>query len=697
MRGWLSQLPADRAAADEARADARHSDFPFRAFWAWPLGCGAVGVAEMVVHGPRQGADLSAVALALALAIAVGFPLGLLTMLATSLAWRRGWRRTHRRASPQRWAVLLAGMVVTLVAYAALAWVHDAISRRAVDARDASVDLWRSVIVLVGVPAVGLVHLAILGARRWIECGPLGRVSMKIVVTLAFMAGMVHLCSGPSVLFFGTWVPAVGLISSAAVAALWLRPVGRPLAPRASAGAGVLVLVLAWGGLHHVGARALLLHDARVFPEILDWMTAAIDVDGDGDLPFWLGGGDCDGRDGSVASSRPELPGNGVDDNCYGGDAPLMRYAVPREGVPDAPRLPIVLITIDTVRADHLELHGYERPTMPALTQFSRGARWWRRAYAPSNHTAFSMLSILSGQSPEFLVSGPEAKEEGARRFTHWLPQRLANHGYRTVAVNPALLSTGDLRPAELRFATLELGPFDYQPKNRGTMAKQVVDAALPYVRISDAPLFMWIHIPDPHARHEAHASFPGSTTADAYDNELRWVDMQLARLFVRLSEVYGDQVIVAVTADHGESLGDHGGWGHGYSLYEGEIHVPLLLKAPSLGGGRVDPPVSIGALTPTLLELVGITPGSRVTYASLLAAAQHPVVSGCPFFWSERRMAVTLVGRRWKLIRNRQRGTSLLFDLDADPFERNNLAPSEPDRLEQMEARLKEALEHLR
>ncbi|MGB1701149.1 MAG: sulfatase-like hydrolase/transferase, partial [Nannocystaceae bacterium] len=307
----------------------------------------------------------------------------------------------------------------------------------------------------------------------------------------------------------------------------------------------------------------------------------------------------------------------------------------------------------------------------------ANSGRWFERAYAPANHTFFAITALLSGQSCERMLAPSEAKPDGALRYTFWLPQRLHTLGYKSIAFRPPLVVSGKLRPEDLKFDAIDFGTDDFGQKHRGTTSKQVVDSVITFLRENKepSPLFAWIHFMDPHAVHEAHVRFPGGTLADRYDNELSWVDFNLARLLREIEAEYGDDALVIITADHGEALGDHRNYGHGFSLREPEIRVPLVMRGPGIDPGVERRPVSALGVVPTILEVLGDTPPPhRLSYPSLLQNNLPPPVAHNPeYLWNESRMESAIIVGEWKLIHSRVRNTSLLFNLEDDPEESIN------------------------
>jgi arylsulfatase A-like enzyme len=686
-------MPAPRDSLNEVQ-----DGFPLRAFWAWPLGFGLVGATEVSIQFGRLGGGGVAALLGVAAAATTGLLVGALVLLCTVLWRRRGLPQPHvswtRLTAP-----LLAAALACAVAWVAVGEVASLSRTRQFDFQEDMVDLGRA-LLLLSIP-VGVVSLMV--AARWVErrCSTwagwpwLGKTALTLMVVWALH----HACKG----FFAIHLsPALGFglaLAATLAVAVWIpASLTRPRAAVWVLGPAPVLAAIGFAGYHQPSARALLLHDTRVFPAVHETMWEFLDLDGDGELPTSLGGLDCDDGDPHVASWRPEHPGNGIDDNCFGGDLATLPPTLPTTTSGTPGRHPVFLFTIDTVRADATDLGGAARETMPYLRVYAESGRWFSRAYSPSNHTAFSMLSILSGQTPDFFVADPDVFAKGGKRFTTWLPHQLGRIGYETWALNPPM--AGFSVPAsELRVDKLLLGPFDHAPKNRGTRSRQIADAFSKAMRARETderPLFAWIHIGDPHAEHASHEHFPERSTRDAYDNELRWVDVNLAEMLSEIHRRYGDDAIVIITSDHGEEFGERGSYGHGFSLREGMIHVPLAMRGPGIEAGRVDTPVQVTGIPATVLELVGAAPAPTMRTPSLLGKPE-PVVVSTPTFWSETRMEVALVQDRYKLIVHRKAGTRALFDLETDPGETENLVDVDPQRADAMYQTLRERLEELR
>lgn len=668
-----------------------------RAVWTWPLATGAVTAAELAA---RDGEfDAVAFGLACASGCAMGAWLAVLTVLVAIMAQRRGWSLPPRiRPSPRVVAVLAAAAVLAVLVVA-IGWrvldeVLAIVADHPLDYPQTGTQLGRAGVLLAAPLGVLVVVALAFPLAHRLEEGTRALMALRVTGLIAVVALGMHFGSGPFVVYFGSSLALGVVVLAAIVAALWLPPMREGSAGLFACGCAVGVAIVGALALRHPGARALLLHHGRLTPAIVDLGIGAFDGDDDGDLPPWLGGGDCDDGDPRISIAAVEVLDNGIDDNCWAGERTSADERKPP--VVDGPRPPIVLVTIDTVRPDRLELYGAARPTMPALASLADRGALFERAYAPANHTFYAMTAMLAGQATERMLV-PVPGDLPGMRYTRWLPQRLRDLGYHVVAIAPPLVQDGKLSFADLRVDEIDVGPFDSGAKNRGTVARQVADAAIERIEgwNGERSLALWIHFMDPHAVHEGPQRFPVESVLDAYDNELSWVDLHLSRVLAAVQERFGDDALVVVTADHGESFGEYGGWGHGFTLYEREIRVPLVIVGPGVAPGRRPEPVSTLAIPTTVLALLRQPADPALAQPSLLDAETAPVVAENPaFLWNEARMEAALVERAHKLVWSRTTNTLQLFDLVADPEERRNLAAIDPGTRDRMHAVLRDALE---
>ncbi len=320
----------------------------------------------------------------------------------------------------------------------------------------------------------------------------------------------------------------------------------------------------------------------------------------------------------------------------------------------------IILIILDTVRADHMRCHGYSRDTMPALERWARGGLTARRAVSPAGWTTPAHASIFSGRTVSahgihYAFSqgtGVDAPfVTSAFEDVSWLPDLLRDEGYHCLAIsaNPLALRpeiTGFDRviipgrggwPTSRSLAALadEVSPLTRRISERMgwrmpyVEARGIVDITMRAVPRDDRPLFLFVNFLDAHSPYNPPAPalkelgvqpghvFPryllhrkitqlwdslpegkAQYVADLYDGELRWVDMNLELLLRWIDERYGEGAVVIVASDHGEELGEEGRVGHEYGLSQRLIHVPLFVRGPGLGRGELSDVVSLRSLS---------------------------------------------------------------------------------------------------
>ncbi len=494
-----------------------------------------------------------------------------------------------------------------------------------------------------------------------------------------------------------------------------LRRVMRAVPPgRAAAAVGLVLffgVAAAAAALRSGEARQALASSTGSGRLMIAAMRAPFDGDGDGYARV-LGGGDCDDDDPSVHPGAIDEPANGLDEDCSGADAP-------RPPPPPPPPLPptepaalgleppynIVLITVDSMRPDHLGAYGYARPTSPQIDRFAEGAVVFERAYSPSAKTPTAVPSIMSGRYPS------ELRRDGGHFAVYepenvFLAEVLAEAGYRTAGFVSHWYF-------ERRYG-LGQGFALWQPytAERGRMEKMptaetVVVSAVEYLQRTEpgSPFFVWVHLLDPHKDYIDHLEVPrfGEAPIDRYDHEIRYVDTWLAYLFDTLARRGdADRTVVALTSDHGEAFGEHGYRFHGFGLHEHQLRVPLIVSVPGLEPRRVPDRVSLVDLMPTLLDLAGVRPqnptrpaGVGETLLPLLgghARAPRPVFAEMPRGPYNAEQLAYIEGDA-KLMFSGAGGAWQLFDLAKDPGEEVDRASESPGEV----ARLRAALNRLR
>ncbi len=351
----------------------------------------------------------------------------------------------------------------------------------------------------------------------------------------------------------------------------------------------------------------------------------------------------------------------------------------------------IVLITIDTLRADYLGSYGSTRAKTPTLDALAGEGVLFENAYCQVPLTPPSHASILTGTYPA---------THGLRDFTSGalgadLPTMgtlLQARGYQTAAFVSAFVldgSWGFSRGFQHYFDDFRVE--DLQGVNPGNVqrpANETLDQVLPWLETAREPFFLWVHLFDPHHDYRPPEPFRSLYPDDPYAGEVAWVDSQLARLVGVLKQQgrYGRTLIVA-TSDHGEGLGDHGEEEHGYFLYEEVIRIPLIFKLPARYGVRArriaDLVQSIDIL-PTVLQVLEIPQaGDSAMEGRGLLSAMLGKRSRLGFAYAETLYPWTTFGWSplftfregdYKLVRAPQ---PELYDLQQDSREGTNLFSS--------------------
>jgi len=347
----------------------------------------------------------------------------------------------------------------------------------------------------------------------------------------------------------------------------------------------------------------------------------------------------------------------------------------------------VALIFVDTLRADHLGIYGYERSTSPLLDRWAEAAVVFEAARAPAPWTLPSARAVLSGRQPESWFEAPN------------LPERMAEAGFLTLAAvsNPYLAASFDMHRGWSEHALQNKRPAD-----------ELVDAAIASIEAhADRDLLLMVHFMDTHLpyrepppyrelwaepRPEEAEEFvrgdllkldPSSRdfprrrreTIDRYDQNIRFMDAELARLLA----VLGPDATVVFFSDHGEEFWDHGRAEHGHSFHEELLRVPLILRDPQLPPGRCEAPVRLLDVAPSVLELAGLGNGrdaarslvdaARGNAAALASLEERPLAFGRPLYGADG-WGVTQRGMKWYS----QGGGQFLYDLRRDPGETSNL-----------------------
>src|SRR5262245_14196957 len=351
----------------------------------------------------------------------------------------------------------------------------------------------------------------------------------------------------------------------------------------------------------------------------------------------------------------------------------------------------IILITLDTTRADHLGCYGYANAKTPNIDALARAVILFAQAATPVPLTQPAHSSIMTGLYPTY--HGVRTNGITALSQAHTtIAEELSRAGYRTGAFVGAFVLDG-------RWG-LNQGFGDYDDRFDMTKYKhldlagvqrpgdQVMDAALHWLDgHKQAPFFAWVHLYDAHTPYEPPepllSEFRDRGLAGLYDGEIAFADEQVGRCVSWLRKAgLAEKTIIVVLGDHGEGLGSHGEGTHGYFVYDYALHVPFIVATPfdELRGVRVDSQVSLVDVFPTVLALAGIDSTVRVHGRSLLPLMFRPQAPDKVYAYAESTAPNSQFGwsalhslrsSRYKLI---QAPRTELYDLVADPAEQTNV-----------------------
>ena len=360
------------------------------------------------------------------------------------------------------------------------------------------------------------------------------------------------------------------------------------------------------------------------------------------------------------------------------------------------PRPNVILITLDTTRADRMGFLGSSRGLTPNLDAMARQGVVFSRAYSHVPITTASHATILTGTYPQFNHVTDFGIPLSPR--LPYLPSLLRQHGYHTGAFVGSLIldplegtAPGFDRGFDIYDAGFQLrrhGADRYKTVER--RAAEVVQHALAWLsQVPEGPFFLWVHLYDAHDPYDPPEPFKSRYASQPYDGEIAYADSAVGKLLdaLRKHGLY-DETMIAVMADHGESLGAHGENTHGIFLYDETLHVPLVIKLPlnRSAGKRIETRVGLVDVAPTILQEAGIAIPKEVQGESLIrmlrAAApdSHASREDRPayaetdyphraFGWSSLR---ALRSGKYLYIRAPERE---LYDQTKDPAAKRNLA----------------------
>lgn len=395
----------------------------------------------------------------------------------------------------------------------------------------------------------------------------------------------------------------------------------------------------------------------------------------------------------------------------------------------------LVLVVIDTLRADHLGAYGYSRDVSTMLDARTDSAVVFEHVLAPSPWTLPSMASMLTGRYPVRHGAGLRARSKAESRAGYPTQPRPTRHlgtfarlhedvpvlaevlseaGYSTAAT----VTNHFLDPVfgmDRGFETYD-APVDTLA---GRNADWVVDQALALLDGLPRPYFLLVHLFDPHVPYGAPEPFAGRYTGayegrlelpfqrarevrtgklpldeadrrflvDAYDEQIAFAGFELDRLLARLLDgPEAGSTIVVLTSDHGEEFFEHGGFEHGHSVFQEVLRVPWMMWGPEITAGRIERPVSLVDLAPTVIEALGLEQPARMDGQSLWPAVKagrepeaRPIAAQWNLYGADRS---ALVDWPYKLVLGANLTPVALYDLSSDAAEVHDRAGDLPDEV---------------
>ena len=365
------------------------------------------------------------------------------------------------------------------------------------------------------------------------------------------------------------------------------------------------------------------------------------------------------------------------------------------------PRPNVLLVTIDTLRADHVGCYGHRAAATPVLDALAARGLRFATAVAHAPLTAPSHASILTGLLP----LGHGVRDNGSFVLPPsptTLAEVFRDAGYRTAAFVsgfPLDRRFGFARGFETYDDRMLRGRDPRRAAYVERTAADVTRAAVDWLRAVRAPWFAWVHYFDPHAPYDPPADLAARFAASPYDGEIAFVDRELGRLLAAADEGRPG-ALVLVTSDHGESLGEHGEATHGVFVYDATLRVPWIMAGPGLPRGRVSPVVARGIdVAPTLVDYAGLAVPRAMQGRSLRPAADGREMEDAPAY-AESLFCKLNLGwaglhawrtAQWKMV---DAPRPELYDLRTDPGETRDVAEARAHDAEALRSGLRRTLE---
>jgi arylsulfatase A-like enzyme len=352
----------------------------------------------------------------------------------------------------------------------------------------------------------------------------------------------------------------------------------------------------------------------------------------------------------------------------------------------------VVIVTLDTTRADRLSPYGFMDVRMPSLERLAAEGVVFDQAITVAPLTLPAHASLLTGLLPPAHGVRDNADRPLAADVTT-LAETLRTRGFRTGAFVGSVVLQADRGLAQGFEVYRDVKPIPGEPSGYQRRGDAVVDEAIAWLEgAAGSSFLLWTHLYDPHVPYDPPAAYRDAHT-DPYVGELLFADAQVGRLLDALDRLdIADRTMVVVLADHGEGLGDHGEQTHGLRLYDTVLRVPMIVRLPGVVPGRQADLVRIVDLAPTILDVLRVPHRGAYDGISLLPALEGRSVDVEAY--AESLYAVRMGGEpiralrdgRYKLIDGPE---PELYDLHTDPFEVRNVISDKPHITRAMRGRL--------